>query len=76
MIITTKSGSKYRIDLDAKTWARVRFSGESGYLRTAGGGYDYIRFEIGAPLEMLCPPITEGSSARYIETSDIVSVED
>ena len=74
MIVTTESGSKYRVDLDKKTWERVQITDKSGPVRTKCGSYNEIRLVIGDPMELLCPPFTKGSEGRYVETSNVISV--
>ena len=76
MIVTTEAGSQYRIDFDKKTWERVRKTDDSGYLRTAGGSYLDIQVVLGDPMGLLCPPLTKGTEARYIETSPIAKMEE
>ena len=76
MIVTTENGSKYRVDLDAKTWERLSHPKWSNQVRTKMGAYDEIRLSVGSPMEMLCPPITPGTDGRFISTSDVVSIEE
>lgn len=76
MIVTTETGTKYRVDRDTKTWERVHYSDESGPLKTKLGTYLEIRLVVGDPMELLCPPLDPKAQARYISTSPVVSVEE
>ena len=76
MIITTHSGSKYRIDFDAKTWERLSHDPSSNRLRTPKGSYEEIRLKVGDPMEMLCPPLIPGTDARYVSTSRVTNIEE
>lgn len=74
MIVTTKTGSKYRVDFDAKTWERVHYLDDSGIRVKLH--YTEIRIVAGEPMELLCAPLVLGGMPRYIETSDVVSLEE
>ena len=74
MIVTTKSGSKYRIDPEVRTWERLQVTDKSGPLRTLKGSYLEIKFAVGQPLEMICPPLTPGTIGRYVATSKVTEI--
>ena len=76
MIVHTKSGSKYRIDPDAKTWERLHHDPVSNKLRTPKGSYLEIRLKVGEPMEMLCPPLVADADARYVGTSTVTRMEE
>ena len=76
MIVITENGSRYQIDLDAKTWARLEHAPWSNMVRTKTGPYDQIRAHLGEPMRLLCPPLTPGLDGRYIRTSNVVSIEE
>jgi hypothetical protein len=76
MIVYTKSGSRYRVDLDAKTWERLHEDPKSGPLRTPKGSYLEIRLKLGEPLEMLCPPLNPEADARYVGASTVTRMEE
>lgn len=77
MIITTKSGTKYRIDLEAKTWERLFKTEESGHLRTESGTFTDIQGpDLGRGLTITCPPLTPRAYVRVIYTTPVVMVED
>ena len=65
MIVTTKL-SKYRIDPEAKTFQKL----PNGRKQT----YQYLRLEVGTPLEILYPVV--GKDSGYLEISDVVGVEE
>lgn len=77
MIVTTKSGTKYRIDLEAKTWQRLEATYKSGHLRTEFGKFIGIEgLAVGCGMIITCPPITPRASARVIYTTQVVAIED
>ncbi len=75
ILITTETGSKYLLDMENKTWERVRSTLESGYLRTPKGPFLSAEYEKNGHLALTCPPIRDGSTFRYIQTSRIVKIE-
>jgi hypothetical protein len=79
MIVTTKSGSRYFIDLEKKTWKKITDNVGLGDfpLRTSSGSFTWIGpICIGRPLTLLCPPINSLSLGRTITTNLVVSIED
>ena len=64
MIATTKAGSKFLVDTEAKTITVLKMDG------SCRGSYCYLRLRLGEPMELLCYP------ARYISTSKVVSIEE
>lgn len=77
MIVTTKSGTKYRIDLKAKTWERLSKTEHSGTLRTESGVFDQIEGpDLGRGMTITCPPLTPRAYVRIIYTTPVVGIED
>lgn len=75
MIVTTQSGSIYRLDPEDQSWERI-LDGGVGRLRTDGGYWLYLYpLEVGKPLKMICPPLNPPYS-RHIETSRVISIEE
>lgn len=77
IVVNTENGSRYLIDTKSKTWKRV-VAGKlesNNPLRTKFGMYTTIDIELGHPMNITCPPITEGTSFRLISTSPIVGIE-
>jgi hypothetical protein len=76
MLVYTKTGSIYHIDAENKIWARLFASPQSGHVRTGGGEFHEIwPIEIGEPLRITGPALTEGASLRYIQTSPVVKID-
>ncbi len=76
-IVTTKSGTKYRIDLENKTWERLNATWMSGHLRTESGKIVCIsEIVVGLPMDIVGPPLNGSFAGRYICTSNVVSVEE
>ncbi len=74
-IITTETGSVYKIDTEKKTWERIEVTCDSGYIRTKDGTYNEItKIAIGERLIMICPAIVPNMDGRLISTSSIVSI--
>ena len=74
IVVNTENGSRYLIDTKNKTWKRV-VAGKlesDNPLRTKFGTYITIDIELGYSMNIVCPPITEGTSFRLISTSPIV----
>jgi hypothetical protein len=78
MIITTEHGTKFRINLQNKTWERIDKTGDSSNLRSESGVFNSILegLSIGRHLVMICPPVTKGALGRMIITSCVVSIEE
>ena len=76
MLVYTKTGSIYKLDLESKTWERLSATDESGPLRSDSGTYiDIGPIQVGYPLLMECPPINP-PMPRMIVTSIVVKVQD
>ena len=70
--VKTRSGSVYQLNDATKTWQRMSHSEESRLLRTEQGTFNIrSELELGAPLNMICPPLVEGATFRYISTSPV-----
>lgn len=77
MVVTTKSGTKYRIDLKAKTWERLSKTEHSGHLRTESGVFDQIEGpDLGRGMTITCPPLVRGAHVRVIYTTPVVAMEE
>lgn len=77
MIVTTRSGTRYRIDLEAKTWERLSSTPESGHLRTESGTFVDIQGpDLGRGMTITCPPLTPRAYVRVIYTTPVVAVEE
>lgn len=77
MIVTTKSGTRYLIDLEAKTWERLSATDRSGPLRTESGKIVYIEGPvIGESMIIVGPPLNGSSLGQVIFTSLVVGVEE
>ena len=79
--ITTKSGSVYLIDLTNKTWERVSCAENSGKIRTESGNITNehpITPEVGKSLLLFTDKAdtTPDGASRFIQTSEIVNIED
>ena len=76
MIITTEHGTKFEINTQEKTWARIDATGDSGNLRDESGTYISLYSpSIGQPMTLLCPPRVDGALARMIRTANVVKIE-
>jgi hypothetical protein len=76
-IVTTESGTKYRIDLEAKTWERLHATWMSGHLRTESGDIVLISGPVvGERMEIIGSPVVGSYKGRLISTSCVVSVEE
>ena len=64
MIVTTKAGSKFLVDTEAKTITVRKMDG------VCRGSYCYLRLRLGEPMELLCYP------GKYVATSRVVSIEE
>jgi hypothetical protein len=64
MIVTTKAGSRFLVDTDAKTITVRKMD------KVSRGSYYYLRLRLGEPMEFICP------AAGYIATSRVVSIEE
>jgi hypothetical protein len=64
MIVTTRAGSQFLVDTDAKTITVRKMD------RISRGSYRYLRLRLGEPMELMFPPL------RYISTGTIVSIEE
>lgn len=77
MIYTTVDGTKFEIDLEAKTWKRIDKTGDYGNLRTEEGTFTSVLGDgVGSSLQLLCPPFKEGTFARMIMTQPIKTIEE
>lgn len=77
MIVTTEHGTKFQINLQHKTWARIDKTGDSGNLRTESGTFfEILGPVIGESLKLWCPLIGTDSPGRLIQTSWITAIED
>lgn len=77
MIITTEHETKFQIDFDEKTWARIDKTGDSGNLRSESGTFNEAdKPVIGQSFMMWCPPFKEGLGARLIKTSLVTKIEE
>jgi hypothetical protein len=77
VIITTVHGTKFQIDTQCQTWARIDKTGDSGHLRSEYGVYLELHdVEVGKSLMMVCPPYNpESGIPRAIITSPIREIE-
>jgi hypothetical protein len=77
--ITTRSGSRYIIDTEAKTWERT-LPDDHCYInmvRTTNGTYTEIQgLKVGSHLQMIGPPYDKAFDARYIQTTTITALEE
>jgi hypothetical protein len=64
MIVTTKAGSRFLVDTDAKTITVRKMD------KSCRGSYYYLRLRLGEPMELLCAPW------KYISTSKVISIEE
>lgn len=72
--VTTKSGSVYRIDLDAMRWERLSKSEKSGAIRTEDGDiYSIEGLNVGDYLMIGTNSIT--TAPRYVLTSQVMKIE-
>lgn len=76
VLITTETGSKYLLDMENKIWERTHSTLESGRLRTTSASFLSADYQLGGHLELICPPINDKSTYRYIQTSRIIKIED
>ncbi len=75
MLITTESGSVYRIDLNKKLWARISETERSGDIRTHFGTYTELRdVEVGKRMTIIAPGLAFGN--RWIHTSVVKEIKD
>lgn len=77
MIVTTETGSQYRINEVEKTWKRLSRTEESGSLRTEEGTYLHLMpnpVRPGEPMLLTMNPLTEDAAIRVIITSTVVAV--
>lgn len=63
MIVTTRAGSRFFVDTDAKTITVQKD-------KRCRGSYRYLRLRLGEPMEFLC------RSWEYVATSRVVSIEE
>ena len=74
MIVAT-ANSTYYLDTEAKTWARIDKTGDSGNLRNEQGVYNEIaQLEEGKNMLLVCPPAREDAIARLIITSPVLTI--
>ena len=64
MIVTTRAGSKFLVDTDAKTLTVRKMD------KSCRGSYRYLWLRLGEPMELLCAPW------KYISTSKVISIEE
>jgi hypothetical protein len=74
--LDTASGSRYRVDPAAGTWARLSHDPRSDALRTTGGALLGLARapRLGEPALLVCPPIVAGSAVRLVGTTPVVRV--
>lgn len=76
--IETLAGSTYVLDIENKSWKRIRKAEASGVLRTEDGVFEndpkYDFTIIGDRLTLVCPPIVEGTTKRLISTSPVTNI--
>lgn len=76
MIVTTELGTRYKIDVAAKTWERLSKTDKSGHLRTESGSITNIDGPVvGQRMVILAPPLNPESAVRVISTSPVALVE-
>lgn len=76
-IVTTESGTKYRIDLKNKTWERLSATWMSGHLRTECGDIVLISSPVvGERMEIIGSAVAGSYKGRLISTSPVVVVEE
>ena len=77
MIITTVHGTKFKVDLENKTWERINKTGDSGNLRDESGTFiESSDPAIGQPFILKCPPRIEAATGRMIITSPVTEIEE
>jgi hypothetical protein len=76
--IDTASGSRYRIDPLARTWARLGHDPRSDALRSEGGPLLGLADAptVGEPAVLVCPPHVPGADVRVVVTTPVVRVWD
>jgi hypothetical protein len=73
-LVTTETGSVYKLDDVAKTWERIAETERSGNIRTQGGEYyEVFDIEVGKRGFIEGPGLAFGN--RWIHTTIIVSIE-
>jgi hypothetical protein len=76
VIVTTINGTKFLINIEENTWARIDATGDSGNLRSEEGTFDKIYGPtIGMPMTLICPPFVPGAISRLIQTSPIERID-
>jgi len=77
MIITTVHGTKFKVDLENKTWERIDKTGDSGNLRDESGPFiESSDPAVGHPVILKCPPRIEAATGRMIITSPVTEIEE
>ena len=76
--VRTKTGSLYALDLftaGSLRWHRMHESAESGFIRTLTGELlTFPRIQVGEPMNLVGPPIKEGTAFHLIVTSPVFDI--
>ena len=74
-LVTTASGSVYRIDSGKGTWERITETDRSGDIRTSGGPFDKVTgMVVGERMTIFAPGLAFGN--RWIHTSVVTEISD
>lgn len=84
VMVKTESGSTYLLDDERMTWSRLRerpyegfYEGWKDTVRTQEGPLNaWPSIMVGEPLNLIGPPLSEGTNVRLISTSPVVEISE